>query len=183
MGLPVISGHFERSPEDGLPGLGPSIDDTGLGNIRLFLATSASWDEGDKNVLSVLEVALPTDSRSVPFGGGNGKVRFSITAERYWNRVGVIGSAGASVYLDEELGSSETVGELSVGLGIQAAESLFGSLLVTREGDALRPEFAVEALLGSNFSLEVFGGGDLTGAAEATSVGLALNLWFLGAGE
>jgi cysteinyl-tRNA synthetase len=182
VGLPVIDGHFERSPEDGLPGLEPSVDDTGLGNIRLFLATSTSWDEGNKNVLSVLEVALPTDSRSAPFGGGNGEVRFSITAERYWNRLGVIGSAGATVYLDEELGSSETVGEFSIGLGIQAAESLFGSLLVTREGDALRPEFAVEALLGSNFSLEVFAGGDLTGAAEATSVGLALNLWFLGAG-
>ena len=182
VGLPVIGGHLERSPEDGLPGFEPSIDDTGLGNISLFLATSTSWDDGDKNVLSVLEVALPTDSRSAPFGGGNGEVRFSVTAERYWNRVGVIGSAGATVYVDDELGSSETVGELSIGLGIQAAESLFGSLLVTREGDALRPEFAVEALLGSKLSLEVFAGADLAGAAEATSVGLALNLWFMGGG-
>lgn len=180
--LPMIGGHFERSAEDGLPGFEPSLDDTGLGNLKLFLATSRSWDEGDKNVLSLLEVALPTDSRSAPFGGGNGEVRLSITAERYWNRVGVIGSVGATVYLDEDLGSSETVREISVGLGVQAAESLFGSLLVTREGDALRPEFAVEVLLRPSLSLEVFAGGDLTGAAEATSVGLALNLWFMGGG-
>ena len=72
---------FERSPEDGLPGFELSVDDTGLGNLRLFLATSTSWDEGDKNVLSVLEVALPTDSRSAPFGGGNGEVRFSALLE------------------------------------------------------------------------------------------------------
>ena len=97
--------------------------------------------------------------------------------------MGVIGSTSATVYVDEELGSSEIVGEISIGLGVQAAESLFGSLLVTREGDALRPELAVEALLGPNFSFEVFAGGDLAGAAEATSVGLALNLWFMGGGS
>ena len=178
VGLPVLGGHFERSPEGGLPGSESSVDDTGLGNIRLFLASSASWDEGDKNVLSVLEVALPTDSRSTPFGGGDGELRVSVTAERYWDRVGLIGSAGATVYLDEEIGSSDTVGEISFGFGIQAAKSLFGSLLVTREGDSLRPEFAVEALLGPNFSLEVFAARDLAGKAEATSVGVALNLWF-----
>ena len=182
MGVPVIGGYFERSPDDGLPGFEPSMDDTGLGNLRLFLATSTSWEEGDKNVLSVLEVALPTDSRGAPFGGGEGEVRFSITAERYWNRVGVIGSAGATVYLDEELGSSETVGEISMGLGVQAAESMFASLQVTREGDAFRPELAVEALLRPNWSLEVFVGGDLTGDAEATSAGVALNIWFAGGG-
>ena len=182
VGVPVIGGYFERSPDDGLPGFEPSMDDTGLGNLRLFLATSTSWEEGDKNVLSVLEVALPTDSRGAPFGGGEGEVRFSITAERYWNRVGVIGSAGATVYLDEELGSSETVGEISMGLGVQAAESMFASLQVTREGDAFRPELAVEALLRPNWSLEVFVGGDLTGDAEATSAGVALNIWFAGGG-
>lgn len=105
-------------------------------------------------------------------------MRFSITAERYWNRVGVIGSGGATVYLDEELSSSETVGDISIGLGAQAAEPVFASLMVTREGSAFRAELAIEALLQPNWSLEVFAGGDITGVAEARSAGVALNIWF-----
>jgi cysteinyl-tRNA synthetase len=178
LGVPVIGGHFERTPDDGLPGFEPSTDHTGIGNLRLFLATSTSWEEGDKNVLSVLEVALPTDSRGGPFGGGAGEVRISINGERYWNRLGVIGSGGATVYLDEELSSSETVGDISIGLGAQAAEPVFASLMVTREGSAFRAEVAIEALLRPNWSLEVFTGGDITGVAEARSAGVALNIWF-----
>lgn len=180
VGIPVISGRLARSPDDGVEGFAATVEESGIGNLRLFIATSNSWADGDKNVLSVLEVALPTDSRGAPFGGGEGEIRFTVTAERYWNRVGIIGSTGATVFLDEDIGSSETTGEFSVGLGLQAAESLFASLMVTREGDAFRPELAVELLLRSNLSLEVFAGRDVAGDAEARSAGVTLNLWLAG---
>lgn len=182
VGIPMIRGHLERFPDDGVTGFASTVEDSGIGNLRLFVATSSSWADGDKNVLSMLEIALPTDSRGAPFGGGQGEVRLSLTAERYWNRVGVIGSTGATVYLDEEIGSSETTGEISVGVGLQAAESMFASLMVTREGDSFRPELSVELLLRSRVSLEVFAGRDVAGDAQARSAGVTMNFWFAGGG-
>jgi len=176
VGIPVVSGRLERAANDGVEVFPSIVEASGLGNLRFFVATSNSWADGDKNVLGVLEVALPTDSRGAPFSGGNGEVRISVTAERYWNRVGIIGSTGATVYLDEELGSSETVAEISLGLGLQAAESMFTSLMFTGEGDALRPELSVEVLVRPNLSLELFAGGDISGDANARAAGVTLNL-------
>jgi len=182
MGIPLIRGYLERAPDDGVEGFPQTVEAAGLGNLRFFVAASNSWADGDKNLLGALEFALPTDSRGAPFGGGNGEVRLSVTAERYWDRVGVIGSTGATVYLDEEISSSEAMGEFSVGLGLQASESMFSSLMFTAEGDAVRPELSVEVLVQPNLSLELYAGRDVAGDAHARSLGMTLNFWFAGGG-
>ena len=179
--VPVAAGHFVRNGNDGLEGLPTSFDERGLGNVRLFLAGSRSWQEGDANVLGLVEFAPATDSRGVPFSGGDPELRLSITAERYWGNVGLVGELAGSSYLADELGESEVVAELAVGVGAQVARHVFLSAMLTRSGSDTRSEVAAEAVLTERVSLEAFVGLDLAGPAEASFFGFATNFWIGGA--
>ena len=178
--VPVADGHFVRSATDGLSGLPTSFDQRGLGNLRLFLAGSQSWHDGDANVLGLVEFAPPTDSRGAPFSGSDPELRLSITAERYWGSVGLVSELAGTSYFADELGDSELVGEVSVGVGAQLAPPLFLSAMLTRSGSDTRSEVAAEALLTERISLEAFIGRDLAGPAEATFFGFATSLWIGG---
>jgi hypothetical protein len=175
--VPMAAGHFVRSATDGLSGLPTSFDERGLGNIRLFLAGSRSWQDGDANVLGLVEFAPPTDNRDAPFSGSDPEIRLSVTAERYWGAVGLVSELSGTSYIADELGGSELVAEISVGVGAQVARLLFLSAMLTRSGSDTRSEVAAEILLTERVSLEAFIGRDLAGPAEASFFGFATNFW------
>ena len=178
--VPVANGHFVHSATDGLSGLPTSFDQRGLGNIRLFLAGSRSWQDGDANVLGLVEFAPPTDSRDAPFSGSDPEIRLSLTAERYWGAVGLVSELAGTSYVADELGDSELVGEISVGVGAQLTQHVFLSAMLTRSGSDTRSEVAAEVLLTERVSLEAFVGRDVAGPAEASFFGFATNLWIGG---
>lgn len=174
---PVVSSRLERDHTDGLSGLKNRLGGTGIGDLHLVLAHSRSADAGARNLLAALELGLMTDSRAAPFGGGNGDAAFTLTAERYWDAFGIIGTASATHYFGDQGSGGESVLAASGGIGLQLTNALYASLLAGLENDAPRVEFSAEHLLGERRSLEFYVGGDLSGGARAAFAGIAINFW------
>jgi hypothetical protein len=123
-------------------------------------------------LLATVELALPTDSRSSAFSSGT-TARVALTAERYWDRVGLIAEASSIYEVDDRAVSVDFAG----GVGLQMSEALNASFMLGGETRAFRAELIAEYLIDDNKSLEIFGGHDLNGEARAAFFGLALNLW------
>ncbi|MBI4520570.1 MAG: endo alpha-1,4 polygalactosaminidase, partial [Gemmatimonadetes bacterium] len=174
---PIVTSRLERDRNDGLTGLNDRLGETGIGDLHLVLAHSRSADAGARNLLAVLELGLMTDSRAAPFGGGNGDAAFTLTAERYWNRFGIIGTASATHYFGDEGSGGESVLAAAGGIGLQLTNALYASLHAGLEKDTPRVEFTTEHLLGERRSLEFYVGGDLSGDARAAFAGIAINFW------
>jgi cysteinyl-tRNA synthetase len=158
--LPVARGRF------------PEVSGTGLGNIGVHLARSwSSADEG-RNLLLDVTAALPTDLRSDEFSSA-AALQLSLTGERYWSRIGLIGS-GSATYAAEGGGLNV---EYSAGVGAQASTRLFASVVVGAERSTPRAELSAEYLVTHSLSLAAFAGSDLRGAASAAFYGIAVNCW------
>lgn len=175
--IPLVQTRFEPDDGDAVSEVGTSHSENGLGNVNVVVANSRSWLDGDQNLLMTLELGLPTDTRVSPFGAESLEARFSVTGERYWDRVGIIGTAAATYYGADDPGEGETVLEGFAGVGAQMAESFYAAGYLGMEGGNVRVEVGAEFLLTSTLSLEAFFGRDLSGEAEATFFGAALNLW------
>jgi hypothetical protein len=153
-----------------------SIRSSGLGGIGVQVARGWSAAAGTRNLIAVLGATLPSDTRAAEVRA-SGEARLTLTAERYWDRIGLVGSFGTTIRAGEEAAGDRLTASFSGGVGLQVTDAIYGSAHLRSEEGTPWIEASSEILLKDDTSVELFIGRDVAGSGDVSFFGIALNVW------
>lgn len=146
-----------------------------LGNTELFFCKGYSKNDYRDNLLMEFSVELPTDMRKdILHPGTNNRV--GVTAEHFWNTLGIIGYTGINAYTNKQYQGWYVAPELQCGMGAQFQRRLFFSAFIVMEDLVLKSEVSQEYLFTPFFSIELSAGKEFTGVSKGFYASLSLNL-------
>ncbi|MBL9113855.1 MAG: endo alpha-1,4 polygalactosaminidase [Verrucomicrobiaceae bacterium] len=177
--IPTVLGRFSPDKSDRTGVYKGSVEQFGLGNIRLLSRYGVGWNSGSDFLLVSAEWGLPTDTRGDDFFGGYTDALLDVNFQHFWNHIGISLGGALDVYANDSFADTEKTLSWAVGLLGDISPTTFASATLTgRERGTLQLEGGIEFLLTNSTSIEFFGGVDLRGADDNAYAGIALTFVF-----